>query len=113
MACSMIPFRPVAIRAGINIGEDRKPETRKGNISPKWWAPIFGFNSEPDYISPDANQIKPDLKPAKIRFEPGSFTEEKARQLRRMTTDASSFHDAMYHSAIASRLASDLPETDV
>ena len=40
------------------------------------------------------------------RFSPGCFTEEKAKQLRMMTKDTS-FHDVMYHSAIASRLASD------
>ncbi|KAJ9146514.1 hypothetical protein P3X46_028769 [Hevea brasiliensis] len=50
-----------------------------------------------------------DLEPksARSRFAPGCFTEEKAKQLRMLTTDMSSFHDAMYHSVIASRLASD------
>ncbi|VAH15117.1 unnamed protein product [Triticum turgidum subsp. durum] len=33
------------------------------------------------------------------------LTEEKARQLRARMSEMESFHDAMYHSAIASRLA--------
>lgn len=41
------------------------------------------------------------------RFALGSFTEEKAKQLRRKTLEGSTFHDIMYHSAIASRLALD------
>ncbi|KAF7152756.1 hypothetical protein RHSIM_Rhsim01G0078900 [Rhododendron simsii] len=41
------------------------------------------------------------------RFALGTFTDEKARRLRLMTTDTGAFHDAMYHSAIASRLASE------
>nr|GEX43528.1 hypothetical protein [Tanacetum cinerariifolium] len=36
------------------------------------------------------------------------FTEEKAKQLRMKTVEMSNFHDVMYHSAIASRLASDI-----
>jgi len=35
----------------------------------------------------------------------GGLTEEKARQLRARMAQTESFHDAMYHSAIASRLA--------
>jgi hypothetical protein len=35
----------------------------------------------------------------------GGLTEEKARQLRARMAEIESFHDAMYHSAIASRLA--------
>ncbi|CAA2970729.1 Hypothetical predicted protein, partial [Olea europaea subsp. europaea] len=36
-----------------------------------------------------------------VRFTPCSFTEEKTKQLLRMTTNISSFHD-MYHLAIVS-----------
>jgi hypothetical protein len=35
----------------------------------------------------------------------GRLTEEKARQLRARMAEMESFHDAMCHSAIASRLA--------
>ncbi|KAI3512652.1 hypothetical protein L1887_19970 [Cichorium endivia] len=38
----------------------------------------------------------------------GCFTEEKAKQLRMKTVETVNFHDMMYHSAIASRLASDV-----
>lgn len=38
----------------------------------------------------------------------GCFTEEKAKQLRRKTAEGYAFHDVMYHSAIASRLATDV-----
>ncbi|KAJ6706304.1 hypothetical protein OIU79_010867 [Salix purpurea] len=52
-----------------------------------------------------------DQEPARprSRFALGSFTEEKARRLRRKTMEGRTFHDMMYHSAIASRLASDGP----
>ncbi|KAG8367313.1 hypothetical protein BUALT_Bualt16G0059300 [Buddleja alternifolia] len=115
MASGMLPFRPVVVRAGINSAEDRKPDQgRKSSSSPKWWSPLFGFSSEPDYIESDEKKIKPEVDrdpgPAKTRFNPGSFTEEKARQLRRMTNDATSSHESMYHSVIASRLASDFSD---
>ena len=48
---------------------------------------------------------------ARSRFSPGCFTGEKARKLRLMTKETSSFHDVMYHAAIASRLASDFPNS--
>ncbi|KAL2500948.1 hypothetical protein Fot_34796 [Forsythia ovata] len=75
---------------------------------------LFGLSSDPDYLQSDdkKNKPDPDLDPiqARSRFTPGPFTEEKAKQLRRMTTNTSSFHDPMYHSAIASRLASDFTD---
>ncbi|CAN1751170.1 hypothetical protein LINPERHAP1_LOCUS4247 [Linum perenne] len=81
-------------------------------ISPKWWSPLFGWSSEPDYVgtdNPDKDLIlsRSEADLARSRFSPGCFTAEKAKQLRMMTSDGSSHHDAMYHSAIASRLASD------
>ncbi|GAB4842045.1 Boron transporter 4 [Ancistrocladus abbreviatus] len=42
------------------------------------------------------------------RFGRGCPTEEKAKQLRTKTIESSTFHETMYHSAIVSRLASDL-----
>ncbi|XP_010688090.2 uncharacterized protein LOC104902108 [Beta vulgaris subsp. vulgaris] len=85
-------------------------KTAVNSTSGKWWTPIFGWSSDVDYIdssSKDENPAKSDNIPAKPRFSPGSFTEEKAKQLRLMTKDTAAFHDVMYHSAIASRLASD------
>ncbi|CAI9759037.1 unnamed protein product [Fraxinus pennsylvanica] len=108
MASGLLPFRPLAIvRASISA-DDRKPDAKKTSSS-HWWAPLFGVSSEPDYLQSDdkkTNHLDP-IQP-RSRFTPGSFTEEKAKQLRRMTTDTSS-HD-MYHSAIASRLASDFTD---
>ena len=46
----------------------------------------------------------------RTRFSRGCFTEEKAKQLRKKMMESSAFHDVMYHSAIASRLASDISE---
>lgn len=86
-----------------------------------WWAPLFGWSPEPDYIdapSADAaaakkgtasedDEVEKKGRPAARRFS--AFTEEKARELRIRTMETEAFHDAMYHSAIASRLASDVP----
>ncbi|EYU30688.1 hypothetical protein ABFS82_11G055500 [Erythranthe guttata] len=118
----MLTFRPPAVvRASRTTASDgSRADYGKMNSSPNWWSPLFGFSSDPDYISPDDDRkSKPpppsaaadeDPKPAKIRFSPGSFTEKKARQMRRMTNEAASFHDLMYHSAIATRLASDFSD---
>ncbi|XP_057768404.1 uncharacterized protein LOC130988539 [Salvia miltiorrhiza] len=105
MASNMLPFRPL-MKPATTFAHDQK--------SPKWWAPLFGFSSEPDYMNPVPDGKKgaeSEWKPAaKTRLAPGCFTEEKARQFRKMTCDASSFHETMYHSAIASRLASDFSD---
>ena len=82
-----------------------------GSGNAKWWAPLLGWSGQPDYI--DAQPSAPAPEPAAAaagtrRF--GVLTEEKARQLRMRMLETQSFHDAMYHSAIASRLASAAPE---
>jgi hypothetical protein len=87
-----------------------------GGGSGKWWAPLLGWSGHPDYI--DAQPAPPPAPkeeeergtPASRRF--GVLTEEKARQLRVRTMETQSFHDAIYHSAIASRLASAAPDDD-
>lgn len=75
------------------------------------WTPLFRWPSEPDYIEYESTckikNEKSDPRPLRTRYAPGCFTEEKARQLRMMMLETETFHDAMYHSAIASRLASD------
>ncbi|CAL5438627.1 unnamed protein product [Camellia sinensis] len=124
MATSLVAFRPIGVRA-CATGGHRKPGTHsRKSTSSNWWTPLFGWSSEPDYID-SANSTNADLsaksesksasdldqKSARSRFSPGCFTEEKARQLRLMTKETSSFHDVMYHSAIASRLASDFPNS--
>ncbi|MBA0875873.1 hypothetical protein Goshw_026576 [Gossypium schwendimanii] len=138
MATNLLTFRPAGIYASAIPGHTKQdPNRRKSNPSPSstnWWGPLFGMSSEPDYFDSDNKtdfKEKREVEPGKTdfkekrevepgtdtaqksirsKFSPGSFTEEKARQLRMMTTNTSSFHDAMYHSAIASRLASDFKD---
>ncbi|GKC67694.1 hypothetical protein Tco_1100292 [Tanacetum coccineum] len=76
----------------------------------KWWAPLFGgVPSDPDYITqPTTTDTSSSSSNNNNKFAPGCFTEEKAKQLRMKTVEMSNFHDVMYHSAIASRLASDV-----
>ncbi|CAL5198566.1 unnamed protein product [Lathyrus oleraceus] len=100
----------VRIQACAGSGNRIPDPDRRKSSSSNWWTPLFGWSSEPDYINSDnkapnpQSESDPASKPSKLRFS-GGLTEEKAKQLRMMTTD--SFHDTMYHSAIASRLASD------
>ncbi|KAL3511847.1 hypothetical protein ACH5RR_024564 [Cinchona calisaya] len=101
------------------------PNRQKLSSSPNWWTPLFGWSSDPDYVqvqqtsnshSNDANRsIKSEpgrgtnsSSSSRSKFGVGCFTEEKAKELRRKTRENSTFHDIMYHSAIASRLASDV-----
>ncbi|XP_030552903.1 uncharacterized protein LOC115756993 [Rhodamnia argentea] len=133
MATNLLTFGPSGIRASASAGHKRPEQNRRRifssaapsssspSSSSNWWTPLFGWPSEPDYIDSGSNKADrredkfeprpdPELDPRPARssrFAPGSFTAEKAKQLRIMTQDAGSFHDAMYHSAIASRLASD------
>ncbi|KAK4413906.1 hypothetical protein Salat_2803400 [Sesamum alatum] len=114
MAAAFSSFRtPIASSAPTPRKLD---QNRRSN---NWWAPIFGWPAEPDYIgsrSSDARTAealaRPETETGRIRpdqsFFKGCFTEEKARELRKRMIETSSFHDVMYHSAIASRLASDV-----
>ncbi|KAB2024135.1 hypothetical protein ERO13_D06G056600v2 [Gossypium hirsutum] len=125
MATHLFTFRPArihasAIPAHLKPDSDRRRTTTLSTPT-NWWAPLFGLPSDPDYIDSDN---KTELKQrrqgesltdvgqkwARTKFSPARFTEDKARQLRMMTTTTSSFHDIMYHSAIASRLASDFKD---
>ncbi|XP_018853712.1 uncharacterized protein LOC109015696 [Juglans regia] len=122
MAANLIPFRPSRIRACATSDHRNPDQNRPTSVSsPNWWTPIFGWSAEPDYIDSGSNKqihngsekSDQDLYPksSRTKFTPGSFTEEKARQLRMMTKETESFHDVMYHSAIASRLASDFKKS--
>ncbi|GMH20538.1 hypothetical protein Nepgr_022379 [Nepenthes gracilis] len=124
MATNLLTFHP--IRACATAGNRNPDNHRRTSSSAKWYSPLFGWSSDPDYIDSTDNssgnnsqapvksetrsEIAGDRKSARSRFSPGCFTEEKARQLRMMTMDTESFHDAMYHSPIASRLASDFSD---
>jgi hypothetical protein len=92
-------FRPRA--ASTSAGAKR---VRAG--AGKWWAPIVGWSGRADYIdaaTPVVAKEEEDDNAGKSFV--GGLTEEKARQLRARMAEMESFHDAMYHSAIASRLA--------
>ena len=124
MATHLLTFRPTGIYACAVPGHPKPdPTGRKStssSSSTNWWGPLFGWSTEPDYLDSDSkteDKEKRELesetaeKPARSsKFSPGCFTEEKARQLRMMTYKTLSFHDPMYHSAIASRLASDFKD---
>lgn len=91
----------------------------------KWWLPLFGW-SQPDQelwandvingsetkgkaIDKGSNDDKKgmeEVQPKRSKSLGGRLTPEKAKLLRKNLRDTSTFHDAMYHSAIASRLAS-------
>ncbi|XP_058074582.1 uncharacterized protein LOC131223254 [Magnolia sinica] len=114
---TILSFRPTGIRPNAS-SDHRKPDTqRRKSSSASWWTPLFGWPSDPDYIDGTATvepqnvlDLDPEATRVRSRFSPGCFTEEKAKQLRKKTMETATFHDIMYHSAIASRLASDLPD---
>ncbi|XP_059635051.1 uncharacterized protein LOC132277257 [Cornus florida] len=115
MAVNLLSFRPTGFRVCATSGHPNDSHRRR-NSSSNWWTPLFGISSEPDYIDSKSNasaethtksMSDPEPKPSRSKFQPGCFTEDKAKQLRMMTTNTGSFHDIMYHSAIASRLASE------
>ncbi|PON51001.1 hypothetical protein PanWU01x14_220120 [Parasponia andersonii] len=115
---ALTSFRPASIQASSSSSStsSRKPDpNRRKPGSANWWNPLFGWSSDPDYINTNPNAVSdpvPESEPdrPRSRFSLGCFTEEKAKQLRRKTLESSTFHDVMYHSAIASRLAIDLSD---
>ena len=119
---SLTSFRLTPIQASASSSSSRKPDPNRHKPgSANWWSPLFGWSTDPDYVNtttssgpsknPNAvSDSEPGSEPdrPRSRFSLGCFTEEKAKQLRRKTLESSTFHDVMYHSAIASRLATDL-----
>ncbi|KAG9459723.1 hypothetical protein H6P81_004231 [Aristolochia fimbriata] len=128
---SVLSFTPSLLRpppssAAGHRKSDRSDSHRLRASSSNWWTPIFGWTSDPDYVH-DRNdtdalsaafekqhggELHKDAAAAqqRPRYAPGCFTQDKARQLRLKTVESETFHDVMYHSAIASRLASDLSD---
>ncbi|KVI06012.1 uncharacterized protein LOC112509871 [Cynara cardunculus var. scolymus] len=103
-------FQPITTVSNSRNSRIKRPAA---SASAKWWIPLFGWSSDPDYIqNPTDGSITESSDPdnGRSRFAPGCFTEEKAKQLRMKTTEMANFHDIMYHSAIASRLASDVSD---
>ncbi|KAF4367112.1 hypothetical protein CsatB_011513 [Cannabis sativa] len=117
MATNILHFRPSIIVARA-FPDSNSDQARRKTASANWWTPLFDLSSEPDYIDTGAGTERKDktefrsesVSESKIlrsKFAPGCFTEDKAKRLRMLTKESESFHDVMYHSAIASRLASD------
>ncbi|KAF8400700.1 hypothetical protein HHK36_014000 [Tetracentron sinense] len=125
---TFLSLRPTGIRACASPNpHHQRPDTNRrrritstSSSSSSCWTPLFGWSSDPDYIDsnndPDPSdktrsrpESEADTTRSRSRFASGCFTEEKAKQLRMKTVESATFHDIMYHSAIASRLASDLP----
>ncbi|KAL0923868.1 hypothetical protein M5K25_004649 [Dendrobium thyrsiflorum] len=114
---SAITFRPAMIQA-IAGGSRRDRSRRSAGTAGggAWWTPLFGWGAQPDYIDcgdhslPEkaaATDPAMESRKSSARIFTG-FTEEKAREMRMRMLEIESFHDAMYHSSIASRLASDV-----
>nr|XP_043627954.1 uncharacterized protein LOC122599494 [Erigeron canadensis] len=111
MAANLLPVPPPSLTVRSSAGGNQKPDSQRKN----WWTPLFGWSSEPDYIDTAKSGFvsEPDLDRKTIINRspaPAKFTDEKARKLRMLTVETETFHDAMYHSAIASRLASDFSD---
>ncbi|XP_072999023.1 uncharacterized protein [Typha latifolia] len=101
---------PTVVRASAASGSEGHVRTHRGGGGGKWWAPIFGWPSDPHYIGGGSGKTEEEHDEVTHRARRFSaLTEEKARELRMRMMETETFHDAMYHSAIASRLASDHP----
>ncbi|XP_076891629.1 uncharacterized protein LOC143543113 [Bidens hawaiensis] len=136
MAANLIPIQPHSvIRASATTSDHRK---NSESNTKNWWTPLFDWSSEPDYIGPTSGKIhtttnknnnisstdfttrsnrslvsESESEQRSVRSRGVSsvkFTDEKAKKLRMLTSETESFHDAMYHSAIASRFASDFSD---
>ncbi|XP_062232060.1 uncharacterized protein LOC133929086 [Phragmites australis] len=116
MAFSVRPAPAPAARlcnASAAAGGARMRAGGAGCGNGKWWAPLLGWSGQPDYIDAQPASAAEDEELPRQRGAPrrfGVLTEDKARQLRMQMMETGSFHDAMYHSAIASRLASAAPD---
>ncbi|XP_076884107.1 uncharacterized protein LOC143533130 [Bidens hawaiensis] len=129
MAANLMPIQPSLIIRASSSGASTSGNHRSDAPHKSWWTPLFGWSSEPDYIdstnsdktkannkksfsntSGDNSESDYDKKSLKSRVASANFTDEKARKLRMLTMETETFHDAMYHSAIASRLASDFSD---
>uniref|UniRef100_A0A7N0TF29 Uncharacterized protein n=1 Tax=Kalanchoe fedtschenkoi TaxID=63787 RepID=A0A7N0TF29_KALFE len=128
MATSLVTFQSFGITASSTPSSGSSPTKKASSQGRKssqsstgWLTPIFGWSADqPDYIDSSNNgrgsrsggrdAESGEERKARLRYAPGSFTEEKAKQLRMMTTGLEMSHEKMYHSAIASRLASDFSD---
>ncbi|RWR89547.1 hypothetical protein CKAN_01860900 [Cinnamomum micranthum f. kanehirae] len=101
-----------------NIGGSKiRPDIVQGalmsaDMKRPWWAPLFGISSrdpegsEKKEEDPDAGSDGSDAGRRKSAAYRSGLTAEKARLLRKEMRAMETWHDPMYHSAIATRLAS-------
>ncbi|KAG7030406.1 hypothetical protein SDJN02_08753, partial [Cucurbita argyrosperma subsp. argyrosperma] len=110
MTTNLLVFRPIGIRPSASAGTGHRKSDPQRHYRP-WWKPCppnkITEGAQPNPNS-DSNSAE---KAAGSRFSPGGLTAEKARQLRIMTSKTDCFQDGMYHSGVASRLASDFSNT--
>ncbi|XP_062179222.1 uncharacterized protein LOC133883853 [Phragmites australis] len=108
---AMAPCAPASVSfPARSAGAAARPRdaavVRAGAEGGKWWAPLVGWSGRADYLeAPAPAPAAEATEKAGQRAFVGGLTEEKARELRARMVETESFHDAMYHSAIASRLA--------
>ncbi|TVU17252.1 hypothetical protein EJB05_33271, partial [Eragrostis curvula] len=103
------PFSPAAAatadrpRAGGSVRAHAAAE--RAGAGGKWWAPLLRWSGRADYIAAPAPAppAQDDAAASRRQFM-GGLTEEKARDLRARMWVTDCFHDAMYHSAVASHL---------
>ncbi|KAG6467566.1 uncharacterized protein LOC122035934 [Zingiber officinale] len=95
--------RPLSLAARAS-----SPVPSSGDAKRRWWAPLFRsiFGDTP--VSDEEPKIAGETADAATESSERRprLTTEKAKMLRREMRATETFHDAMYHSAIASRLAS-------
>jgi hypothetical protein len=103
---SSFPVRPVRAPSAVRPRAAAIRAAAAAAEGGRWWAPMLGWSGKADYLEAPAPVVPQDEDAAAARRQfVGGLTEEKARQLRARMAQTESFHDAMYHSAIASRLA--------
>ncbi|KAL9680923.1 hypothetical protein QQ045_012704 [Rhodiola kirilowii] len=122
MATSLVTFLSFRITTPIKSTTQTGSSSSRSQSFTGWLTPIFGWSTDQAYYidsrrssssgsssisSADATVVQGEDESRVERHRPGGFTEEKARQLRMMTSRLEMSHEKMYHSAIASRLASD------
>ncbi|MQL76018.1 hypothetical protein Taro_008400 [Colocasia esculenta] len=112
----VLSFRPAGVQACAAAGDRRSARKVASAGGGNWWTPLFGWPAEPDYIEGADGGGAGEGKAAAADGDAAArigkarsvaFTDDKARRLRMMTAETSNFHDVMYHSSIAARLASD------
>ncbi|XP_072972250.1 uncharacterized protein [Typha angustifolia] len=107
------PFLPIAVATPTAASANpRKSASPPSGSDPKrpWWGPLFRTVFRDGSGSAKEADPAAEGDPSAAARRRAGLTAEKARVLRRETRATATWHDAMYHSAIASRLA--FPDED-